>query len=111
MIRFAPYIAIILLAVTAWGLWQRGKALKLEAAHAKAREQAALQVITAHKALQKELHQLRADYEKRERELRAIPDDGCLDRNIPDALGLLLAPVGKDGNPSAGAERGTDDGR
>ena len=110
-LRLGICAAFLLLSAFAWGLWQRGKVLKMEAAQATARAHAAEQVITAHKALQKELQKLRADYEERERALRAIPDDGCLDRDIPPDLGLLLAPRPAPGNSGAGTTDGTSDGR
>jgi hypothetical protein len=110
-LRFAPYIAIGVLALGLWGMHQRGKVLQIERDAALSQAHALEAVVTAHKALQKELAKLRADYEERERKLRAIPDDGCLDKRIPDDLRLLLAPNGEAANPGAGTKGGAADAR
>jgi hypothetical protein len=111
MLRFAPYIAAGFLALALWGLWQYAGRLKDQRDTARAQVRSYQQVVASERALRKKLEKLRADYEKRERALRAIPDDGCLDKRIPDALGLLLKPTGEAADSGAGAEGGASDGR
>ena len=111
MWRFAPYIAIAFLAVGLWGLWQYAGNLKEQRDAARAQVHSYKQVVASEKALRKRLEKLRKEHEKRERELRQIPDDGCLDKRIPDALGVLLKPSGAPGDSGAGAEGGTGNGR
>jgi hypothetical protein len=106
MLRFAPYIAAGFLALALWGLWQYAGRLKDQRDTARAQVHSYQQVVASERALRKKLEKLRADYEKRERALRAIPDDGCLDRRIPDELGLLLKPRREAGDSGPGAEGG-----
>ena len=110
-LRFAPYIVAGFLAMAVWGLWERGKNLKAQRDEARAVAHAYERVVASEKARQKELEKLRAEYEERERALRAIPDDGCLDRTIPDALGVLLKSDTPAGDSGAGAKGGADDAR
>src|SRR5689334_25322734 len=105
-LRFAPYIALVVLGITVWGLWQYAGHLKDQRDQARAEAHSYQQVVASEKALRKRLESLRKEHEKRERALRQIPDDGCLDRRIPDALGLLLGPDGKAPDSGAGAEGG-----
>lgn len=93
ILRLAPYLTILILSLTAYGLWQRGKVLTMERDAAQAEVKSFGNIVEAEKKLRVELSKLRADYEKQQRKLRAIPDDGCLDRPIPDDLRLLLAPA------------------
>jgi hypothetical protein len=111
MLRFAPYIAAGVLALALWGVWQYAARMKDQRDAALATAHAYQQVVAAEKARHKALEKLRERYEESERKLRGIPNDGCLDRRIPDALGLLLKPDGKAGDPGAGAEEGAADGR
>lgn len=107
ILRFAPYIAIALLALGLWGMHERGKNLKAERDAARQEAETYAQVVAAEKVRQRELEKLRTEYEALQRKLREIPDDGCLDRRIPDAVRLLLSPNSQAGHSGAGTEGGS----
>lgn len=112
MWRFAPYIAIAFLSVAVWGMWQRGQHLKDQRDQAQAEARSYKQVVASMKAWRADVEKLRERYEESERKLRAIPDDGCLDKRVPDDLrGLFNKPSGKDRPADTGAEEGAADGR
>lgn len=106
MIRaFAPYIAILLLVVLSWGLWQKSKAAGMEADSLRAANRS-LSKAAAELAAQRtrdneaigardaRIGELEAALSLQRQTLRGI-DDACMATPLPDPVRRLFEPAGK----------------
>ncbi len=106
--RFAPYIIVVLgLAVVGAGVTAWVQSARLEAAQQEAMrvagerdaavaaaakfESDARRAANAERVLKIDLAKLRGQYENLSSKLRAVGDDGCLDREHPASVGGLFS--------------------
>lgn len=110
--RFAPYmvatlgVAVVVVGLTAWGQSARLEAAQQESLRIQGERDAALganeklaeaakREAWAAAELTRSLQKLRGQYEELSANLRAVSDDGCLDRNHPADVGRLFVDEGR----------------